>query len=133
MSFALRAYTAPDFSKKEFVDAPTCVWLPAPADQVAPEGYHAMSIFPEYFKIGNTWVLAPESREASVSKRLSACIGNAGSISARANADNCIIDLPESRCFVLRIVKDLKILLIYHYVFSRHARYNHRESAPQKC
>ncbi len=69
MSFALRAYTAPDFSKKEFVDAPTCIWLPAPADQVAPEGYHAMSIFPEYFKIGNTWVLAPESRMDCVAVR----------------------------------------------------------------
>lgn len=62
MRFALRAYAAPDFSKKEFRDAPESIWAPAPADQVAPLGYHAMSIFPEYFKIGGTWVLARESR-----------------------------------------------------------------------
>lgn len=62
MNFALRAYTAPDFSKKEFTAAPESVWLPAPADAVAPEGYHAMSIFPEYFKIRGAWLLAQESR-----------------------------------------------------------------------
>ncbi len=62
MSFTLRAYAAPDFSKKQFVDAPESVWMPAPADQVAPEGFHAMSIYPEYFKIGGTWMLARESR-----------------------------------------------------------------------
>ena len=62
MNFALRAYIAPDFSKKEFTAAPESVWLPAPADAVAPEGYHAMSIFPEYFKIRGAWRLAQESR-----------------------------------------------------------------------
>ena len=62
MSFTLRAYAAPDFSKKQFMDAPESVWMPAPADQVAPEGFHAMSIYPEYFKIGGTWMLARESR-----------------------------------------------------------------------
>lgn len=62
MNFALRAYIAPDFSKKEFTAAPESVWLPAPADAVAPEGYHAMSIFPEYFKIRGAWLLAQESR-----------------------------------------------------------------------
>ena len=51
MSFTLRAYAAPDFSKKQFMDAPESVWIPAPSDQVAPEGFHAMSIYPEYFKI----------------------------------------------------------------------------------
>ena len=42
--------------------APEAVFLPAPADGVAPEGYHAMSIFPEYFHIGGQWHLAEESR-----------------------------------------------------------------------
>ena len=36
--------------------------LPAPADGVAPERFHAMSIFPEYFKLGGAWHLAEESR-----------------------------------------------------------------------
>ena len=34
----------------------------APLDGVAPENYHAMSIFPEYFRVGGKWVLAAESR-----------------------------------------------------------------------
>ena len=60
MSFSLRPYTAPDFSG--LTGAPEAVFLPAPADGVAPEGYHAMSIFPEYFHIGGQWHLAQESR-----------------------------------------------------------------------
>ena len=60
MSFSLRPYTPPDFSG--LAGAPEAVFLPAPADGVAPEGYHAMSIFPEYFHIGGTWHLAEESR-----------------------------------------------------------------------
>ena len=35
---------------------------PAPDDGVAPSGFHAMSIFPEYFKVGGRWLLAEESR-----------------------------------------------------------------------
>jgi len=31
-------------------------------DGIAPPGYHAMSIFPEYFKVNGTWLLAEESR-----------------------------------------------------------------------
>lgn len=36
--------------------------MPAPVDGVAPEQYHAMTIFPEYFKIDGRWLLAEESR-----------------------------------------------------------------------
>lgn len=36
--------------------------MPAPFDGVAPEHYHAMSIFPEYFKVNGQWLLAEESR-----------------------------------------------------------------------
>ena len=36
-------------------------------DKVAPEGYHATSIYPEYFKIEGTWILAEESRMDCVS------------------------------------------------------------------
>ena len=42
--------------------APSVRIAAAPMDGVAPEGYHAMSIFPEYFKIGGRWLLAEESR-----------------------------------------------------------------------
>ena len=62
MSFILRNYTAPDFIEERFVNAPEAVLKEAPKDGVAPEGYHAMSIFPEYFKINGKWLLAEESR-----------------------------------------------------------------------
>ncbi len=60
MSFSLRPYSPPDFSALQ--DAPDAVFLPAPRDGVAPDGFHAMSIFPEYFRVGGRWLLAEESR-----------------------------------------------------------------------
>lgn len=62
MSFKLQEYIAPDFTKDIFRDAPQAKTVPAPMDGVAPEHYHAMSIFPEYFKVGEEWLLAKESR-----------------------------------------------------------------------
>ena len=58
----LREYTAPDFTEAGFVEAPDAVFEPAPFDGVAPENFHAMSIFPEYFKVDGKWLLAEESR-----------------------------------------------------------------------
>lgn len=60
--FELREYHAPDFTVPQLAAAPDAVFLPAPRDGVAPEQYHAMSIFPEYFKVGGQWLLAEESR-----------------------------------------------------------------------
>ncbi len=60
--FSLKPYFPPDFSEARFQNAPEAVLKPAPFDGVAPEHYHAMSIFPEYFKIGGRWLLAEESR-----------------------------------------------------------------------
>ena len=60
MPFQLRAYTPPDFSTLRA--APDALFHPAPMDGVAPEGYHAMSIYPEYFKVNGQWLLAEESR-----------------------------------------------------------------------
>jgi lysine-ketoglutarate reductase/saccharopine dehydrogenase-like protein (TIGR00300 family) len=62
MSFQLKPFTPPDFTQARFVDAPNAILVPAPRDGVAPEGYHAMSIFPEYFKLDGQWLLAKESR-----------------------------------------------------------------------
>ena len=62
MAFELKKYTAPVFSREPFVSAPEAVIREAPKDAVAPEQYHAMSIYPEYFKIGGRWLLAEESR-----------------------------------------------------------------------
>ena len=55
-------YTEPDFSKEEFKNAPEAKFVEAPKDGVAPEDFHAMSIFPEYFKADGKWLLAEESR-----------------------------------------------------------------------
>ncbi|MBQ1887913.1 MAG: hypothetical protein II166_04485 [Firmicutes bacterium] len=62
MSWTPERYTAPDFGLEKFTAAPDAVIKAAPADGAAPEGFHAMSIFPEYFKIEGRWLLAEESR-----------------------------------------------------------------------
>jgi len=60
--FTLNPYTAPDFGQERFVNAPDALFLEAPADGVAPENFHAMSIYPEYVKVDGKWLLAEESR-----------------------------------------------------------------------
>lgn len=45
MSFSLRPYTPPDFTQPFLADAPDVCFQPTPFDGVAPEQYHAMSIF----------------------------------------------------------------------------------------
>ena len=60
--FELRKYTAPDFSEERFVNAPDARFMEAEKDGVAPENFHAMSIFPEYMKVDGQWLLAEESR-----------------------------------------------------------------------
>ena len=62
MSFVFDRYTPPAFDAPALRNAPDARVLPAPADGVAPRGYHAMSVFPEYFKLDGRWVLAEESR-----------------------------------------------------------------------
>ena len=62
MAFNIGKYKAPDFSDVKFLTSPDCSVKAAPRDGTAPEGYHAMSIYPEYFKIKGEWLLAEESR-----------------------------------------------------------------------
>ncbi len=62
MNFQLREFTPPDFNEEQFIHAPNVALKEAPKDGVAPVHYHAMSIFPEYFKIDGDWILAKESR-----------------------------------------------------------------------
>lgn len=62
MAFALPVYEPVDFSQDIFVHAPNAHTAPALKDGVVPEGYHATTIFPEYFKVSNQWILAEESR-----------------------------------------------------------------------
>ncbi|MDR2528331.1 MAG: hypothetical protein LBD04_04845 [Synergistaceae bacterium] len=60
--FKLPEYRAPNFDEAPLKDAPPTRTSPALADGVAPSGYHALSIFPEYFKVGDSWLLVEESR-----------------------------------------------------------------------
>ena len=60
--FKLRNYTAPDFTLDKFQNAPDARFEAAQKDGVAPENFHAMSIFPEYVKVDGKWLLAEESR-----------------------------------------------------------------------
>ena len=62
MSFSLRPYSPPDFSQPLLQKSPDVALAPCPRDGVAPQDYHAMSIFPEYFKREGVWHLARESR-----------------------------------------------------------------------
>lgn len=62
MPLQLTPYTAPDFAALGLLNAPDARLCPAPKDGVAPENYHAMSIFPEYFRVDGQWLLAEESR-----------------------------------------------------------------------
>ena len=62
MTFKLKEYIAPDFGLERFAAAPDAVLMAAPKDMAAPVGYHATSIFPEYFKIGGKWLLAEDTR-----------------------------------------------------------------------
>ena len=62
MPFFLPAYHAPDFSAQLFKNAPDVQTAVADRDGVAPEYFHSTSMYPEYFKINGTWLLAEESR-----------------------------------------------------------------------
>ena len=62
MAFLLHRYNAPDFSSEKFVKAPDASVSQVLQDGVAPDNYHATSIYPEYFKVQGKWLLAEESR-----------------------------------------------------------------------
>lgn len=46
MSFQLNQYNPPDFTQEFLLQAPDARLEQAPADTVAPENFHALSIFP---------------------------------------------------------------------------------------
>lgn len=62
MAFSLPVYRAPDFDKPILRDAPDCRVVPVTCDGIAPEGYHALSIYPEYFMVAGRWRLIEHSR-----------------------------------------------------------------------
>ena len=62
MSFAIPRYREPDFTALGLDGAPDVKLVPAERDGVMPCGYHATTLFPEYYHIGGRWVLAEDSR-----------------------------------------------------------------------
>ena len=60
--FKLRPYFHPDFTQEPLLSAPDARFVPVEKDGVAPENFHAMSIYPEYVKVNGEWLLAEESR-----------------------------------------------------------------------
>jgi lysine-ketoglutarate reductase/saccharopine dehydrogenase-like protein (TIGR00300 family) len=63
MPFSLPIYRHPDLSAPPFKDAPLAVFVQAEKPGVAPENYHATSIYPEYFHLRKgVWDLPRESR-----------------------------------------------------------------------
>ena len=62
MTFKMPEYKEPDFDQDFLKNAPDARLVPAQKDFVAPDNYHATTIFPEYFKINGKWILAQESR-----------------------------------------------------------------------
>ena len=60
MAFDLPAYTAPDFSRPYYVQAPDVTWAVCDCDGVAPAGFHSTSMHPEYFKVDGQWRLVPD-------------------------------------------------------------------------
>lgn len=59
-------YHHPDFSEECFLDAPNVILEEVKEDGIAPRGYHALSIYPEYFKVNSKWLLATNSRMDTV-------------------------------------------------------------------
>jgi lysine-ketoglutarate reductase/saccharopine dehydrogenase-like protein (TIGR00300 family) len=62
MGFKMPKYTEPNFEQEFLKNAPECKLVAVEKDGVAPEKYHALSIYPEYFKIEGKWYIAHESR-----------------------------------------------------------------------
>lgn len=61
--FTLPFYQLPDFTAEPFQSAPVVRFQRVLKKGVAPEGYHATSIYPEYFHIRKgEWILLKESR-----------------------------------------------------------------------
>lgn len=62
MEFKLPEYSEPDFTSDAFISSPNVHTEVVLINGVAPENFHATTIFPEYFKINDQWTLVDKSR-----------------------------------------------------------------------
>lgn len=70
MSLEMPKYHHPDFEKDFLKNAPNVTLEEVKVDGLSPRNYHALSVYPEYFKINDKWVLAAQSRMDTV------CVAN---------------------------------------------------------
>lgn len=66
MEFKIHEYHHPNFSEETFKNSPNCTLVEAERDGISPRNYHALSMYPEYFKVNGKWILATESRMDTV-------------------------------------------------------------------
>ncbi|MFA9396791.1 MAG: hypothetical protein ACERKV_00800 [Clostridiaceae bacterium] len=66
MGFKLPKFIPPDFTQGFLADASDCKIEAVVKKGVAPRNYHALSIYPEYFKIKGEWKIIKESRMDTV-------------------------------------------------------------------
>jgi lysine-ketoglutarate reductase/saccharopine dehydrogenase-like protein (TIGR00300 family) len=66
MTFEMPRYRRPEFQSEPYRSYPDAALAPVSRAGVAPEGFHATTIYPEYIKIDGEWVLLEESRMDSV-------------------------------------------------------------------
>lgn len=64
--FKPQKYREPNFDTEILKNAPDAEYVEVEIDGVAPDNYHAMSIYPEYFKVNGKWLDVPESRMDTV-------------------------------------------------------------------
>lgn len=62
MDFKLPNYSEPDFKSEAFISSPNANTEVVLKSGVAPDNFHATTIFPEYFKLKNQWTLVHKSR-----------------------------------------------------------------------
>lgn len=60
--FMLPEYQHPDFTKEPFRSSPDVSTALVELAGVAPDNYHATSMYPEYYKVNGTWLLMTRSR-----------------------------------------------------------------------
>ncbi|MCY3078209.1 hypothetical protein ODY58_04470 [Aerococcus sp. JJEM-2022b] len=66
MTFKIAEFHHPDFDQEFLKNAPNAKLVEVVEDGLSPRNYHALSIYPEYFKINDKWVLAEQSRMDTV-------------------------------------------------------------------
>lgn len=66
MKFEMPKYHHPDFDQDFLKDAPNVTLEEVKEDGISPRNYHALSVYPEYFKVNDKWILATQSRMDTV-------------------------------------------------------------------